>query len=1414
MDNVLIQNTEYIYKLVGNIIITTFVKLNRLDQQMLIKYLYKVTMLVGYYFKNDNFVNQITLNNNRDIFSFLVLLMPFYKLDESKNLTDLEIIFSDKENKAKKYESSYYIDHKNTKIEEYFENNLIAIHNTLKTTNNNILINWTNIFPYTIEELGNNKIKNNFQQMLNDQSFKVIDELIFDIKTDNKNFIDYEKDKFLLGYNSLLGTVKKFMYDDIKTIKWMIYDVEYIDKKIYPNIIILCEILQIKSLNKSYDKLTDEEKNNLNNTWNSLVNGKIDENYNYIKSIVMFYARWVNFNNINIEKRCLNAFKPKYGFDEKEEMDLVDEKDNEFTKMCTIMIIKDIKFENLYSYLFDSFQQFQYTWYGYSCVDKEKNILSPKSFYDSYTTNNFLKINNNIYITPKNVYNFMKSLIHRQYNGEYTAFNSYSYSGLIKEEKDIFIRRLNKLEQNWFNIPKNLRNIYPGLPGNKIREVNKEILDLMFNSLFSQIICETLIYNGMLTYFEFNPSNTININKYGNGYNFLNNKKINEHYDYEKTVTNTRWYNNFGANWVAQIQIYHHFINQRTIFITGGTGAGKSTVAPFMLLYATKIIKYKNNGKIFVTQPRTKPERGNAERIAQQLGVPIDKTNDINYLQYKDKEMNVTDNYYHPCLRMYTDGLLYMTIINNYLFKKKDVDGELSDKNDFDMLLVDEAHEHNTYMDLILTLAKFAIYINNQVGLGIISATMDHDELIYRKYYEIIDDNWIYPLNTNYEFSPKLNYDKNLLDRRVHLSLPFGKTNYKIVENKNFIGQKEITILQHILKTTNTGDVLIFEPGENEIKKLVKEINNSTPSNIIAIPFYTSLEPTVKDELVNNIDNDKIRRNFHLPKDTDINYYYNVPNDKKVSLGTYTRFIIVATNIAEASITINTLEYVIDTGIQKTSVFDPKTNQKKLIITYIAKSNQVQRAGRVGRTKPGTVYFTYDPSILSEKVSYKISNEDIRNYMLNLMTTTSVPYLTKTYLENITDTNFKFLKNQYFVLNKLYNNKRKKTNTTINFPFSDGRYGTDTLIDNNGNFYIIHPNQDDFERNNELVIEKRTNNFVNKIHPIIQYYSDLKLIQHNKLSHFGILVLRFKDYLLTENNNISLLLLNMLSFKCNFKDNNELVRNILLFITFNPNSESIINIDIPSSNDTKADFLLKSKIIPEKYFDIITEQMIYKELEASENVKNYIEKIDLIIEENVKIIYKNYIKENENKLLNLFPLDTKYKNATNSILLILKTFYKYKIKIQMLNNTEIFNKINKELSGGIILDNNLKENISLINDVKVLNTYEQMCYFIVKNFKDNLLIKIPKYNAYTTYYNRNSNSLYKISNFEIYGKIIKRTHLKNEYLNNIIFYMNFSREGEVENLIFIQTTSIKYIKYPIIYEKKVNNNLMTILNEM
>ena len=166
--------------------------------------------------------------------------------------------------------------------------------------------------------------------------------------------------------------------------------------------------------------------------------------------------------------------------------------------------------------------------------------------------------------------------------------------------------------------------------------------------------------------------------------------------------------------------------------------------------------------------------------------------------------------------------------------------------------MVDEAHEHNKNMDLILTLMKYSLFYNNDIKLSIISATMEADEPIFRKFYRYIDDNLMYPINTY-----NLNYgvDRNLIDRRYHISPPGMTTQHTVTEfyeNGNLVDTYEVNEklaierVRNIFSTTTYGEILLFSVTVSKISELVEKLNSKIPTNCIAIPYHGKMSEKYK----------------------------------------------------------------------------------------------------------------------------------------------------------------------------------------------------------------------------------------------------------------------------------------------------------------------------------------------------------------------------------------------------------------------------------------------------------------------------------------------------------------------------------------------------------------------------------------
>ena len=159
-------------------------------------------------------------------------------------------------------------------------------------------------------------------------------------------------------------------------------------------------------------------------------------------------------------------------------------------------------------------------------------------------------------------------------------------------------------------------------------------------------------------------------------------------------------------DWLAQINFFNHYLNNRIMFITGSTGTGKSTQVPKLLLFSLKSLDYKQNGKIINTQPRRSPTTSNAESISSQLGLQIEapnadfsneKTKTTNFqVQFKhQKDNHIKQNCSHLTLKIATDGTLLEEILKNPLVKNqvfsKDKKSFIYDyKNKYDIIIIDE----------------------------------------------------------------------------------------------------------------------------------------------------------------------------------------------------------------------------------------------------------------------------------------------------------------------------------------------------------------------------------------------------------------------------------------------------------------------------------------------------------------------------------------------------------------------------------------------------------------------------------------------------------------------------------------------------------------------------------------------------
>ena len=247
-------------------------------------------------------------------------------------------------------------------------------------------------------------------------------------------------------------------------------------------------------------------------------------------------------------------------------------------------------------------------------------------------------------------------------------------------------------------------------------------------------------------------------------------------------------------------------------------------------------------------------------------------------------------------LKYMTDGMLLREFL-----------GE-PDLASYSAIILDEAHERTLHTDILFGLLKDIARFRPELKLLVSSATLDA-----AKFSGYFDDAPVF----------------NIPGRRYPVDIMYTKA-----PEADYVEAAVVTTLQIHITQPLPGDVLIFFTGQDEIESALETLQHRTRG------FGT-----------------KIPELLVLP------IYANLPSDMQAKIFEPTppgaRKVVLATNIAETSITIDNIVYVIDPGFAKQNSYNPKTGMESLIVTPVAKASANQRAGRAGRVAPGKCFRLY-----------------------------------------------------------------------------------------------------------------------------------------------------------------------------------------------------------------------------------------------------------------------------------------------------------------------------------------------------------------------------------------------------------------------------------------------------------------------
>jgi HrpA-like RNA helicase len=433
-------------------------------------------------------------------------------------------------------------------------------------------------------------------------------------------------------------------------------------------------------------------------------------------------------------------------------------------------------------------------------------------------------------------------------------------------------------------------------------------------------------------------------------------------------------------------------VNDRIVIMESATGSGKSTA---FIAYLYFLFNKQLKGNIIVTEPRVATTISIPNSIASEPSYQKENRTDGQGIQFGKNIGYQTREYINKPLEK---GILFCTI-GVLLQFLKNMDRELFLKK-YRIIILDEAHSRDLNLDIIFFYMKDLFKntpINKCPFLVITSATLDVNK--YAKYF-----------NTKTIF------------KIVGTSYPI-EDNYLKYDSDNVIISSIETVKKiHLNNSTddiNSSDIIIFIPGQSFIKKIkekIIELNESLERKLIPI----ALDSTIFK--ASNID---YQNTF-----ADINTLFLEGPDGKYSKHKPTRKVIIATNIVETGITIESLKYCIDLGLVNQLEYNPVVGSNILMVKPVTQAQSSQRRGRVGRIQPGQFYPIYTKKVFDSLLNIQypeILTNDISISILNIIIVKYKDTIEKYTIENAYDKEFS-VENSYNNIKLLKNINISKLN--------------------------------------------------------------------------------------------------------------------------------------------------------------------------------------------------------------------------------------------------------------------------------------------------------------------------------------------------------------------------------------------------
>jgi ATP-dependent helicase HrpA len=341
----------------------------------------------------------------------------------------------------------------------------------------------------------------------------------------------------------------------------------------------------------------------------------------------------------------------------------------------------------------------------------------------------------------------------------------------------------------------------------------------------------------------------------------------------------------------ARVQDIARAIDEHQVVIVAGeTGSGKTTQLPKICLAMGRGLR----GRIGCTQPRRIAATSVAARVAEEIGVELGC--EIGYkIRFSDK---TSGNTY---VKFVTDGILLAELQSDPTLRG------------YDTVIVDEAHERNLNIDFLLGTLKLLLPRRPDLRVIVSSATLETDRF-----------------SSYFSHAPVVE-----VSGRTH---PVELVAHPLDDSSDLpegIGN----VVEEITQLDPRGDILVFLPGEREIRETMDALAARALRHTVLMPLYG-----------------------RMPQHEQLRVFKTLPQ----------RRIVLATNVAETSLTIPGIVFVVDTGLARVNRYNPRTGITQLLVEPISRASADQRKGRAGRLHSGVCYRLYGNDDYQARVPFTI----------------------------------------------------------------------------------------------------------------------------------------------------------------------------------------------------------------------------------------------------------------------------------------------------------------------------------------------------------------------------------------------------------------------------------------------------------